>query len=257
MFVNEKIVYLALHKTGCSHVLKLLGSIPDFNGKIIGKHNKISDVDEKELGDLSKKIKSGNIRNPWDWYVSLWAFGCMKRGALYEQIVEKNALKKLRHPRTFLTPVKKWRQVYADAQNPELFRQWLEMLLCSRRRDVIHFGEAHVPASMGFMTYRYLQLYSHRFQKEMRNLNSFHLMKEFDSEYNFIDHFIYNENLENDFKSLMKKTGIKESALDSVLKIPRTNSSLRKHYRDYYDEPMRQLVREKEILIIEKHKYDF
>jgi len=257
MFINEKIIYLALHKTGCTHVLKLLTSIPGFNGKIIGKHNKISDVAEEELGDLSKKIKSGNVRNPWDWYVSLWAFGCMKKGGLYEQIIEKNALRKLRHPLAFLTPVKKWRKVYSDAQNPELFRQWLEMLLCSRRKDMIHFGEAHVPRIIGFMTYRYLELYSFGFQKEMKNLKSIQQIKEFDSEHNFIDHFIYNENLEKDFKSLMMKTGISEDILDSVLTIPKTNFSLRKHYRDYYDEPTKQLVEEKEMLIIEKHKYCF
>src|SRR4030095_1676667 len=102
MFINDKLVYLALHKTGCSHVLKLLSSIPDLDGRIIGKHNTIYEVSKRRLGNLSEKIKAGNVRNPWDWYVSLWAFGCMKKGGLYDQIINKNAFKKLRYPRAFL-----------------------------------------------------------------------------------------------------------------------------------------------------------
>jgi hypothetical protein len=257
MYINEKIVYLALHKTGCSHVLKLLTSIPDLNGRIIGKHNTIYEVPKKRLGDLSKKVKSGNVRNPWDWYVSLWSFGCMKKGGLYASIIKKNAFKKIIHPRAFLTPVKHWQKVYSDAENPELFKQWLEMLLSSRRRDVISFGDAHVPDIMGFMTYGYLQLYTYQFEKNIKTLQIFQHIKEFDRANNFIDHFIYMENLENNFRSLMIKTGIPENITDGVLKIPKTNSSLRKHYRDYYDEKTRELVREKEQLIIEKHNYEF
>ena len=44
---------------------------------------------------------------------------------------------------------------------------------------------------MGFMTYRYLQLYSYQFEKKIKNLKIFQQIKEFDRENNFIDHFIY------------------------------------------------------------------
>ncbi|HEY6976245.1 MAG TPA: hypothetical protein VH396_08140, partial [Chitinophagaceae bacterium] len=127
MFINEKLIYLAFLKTGCTHILKLLTSIPDLNGNIIGKHNSIYDIPPRELGNFSEKIKSGNIRNPWDWYVSLWAFGCMKRGGLFTHTARKNLLRKLKHPKTFLSSTKQWQKVYSDAKNPELFKQWLEM----------------------------------------------------------------------------------------------------------------------------------
>ena len=74
---------------------------------------------------------------------------------------------------------------------------------------------------------------------------------------NFIDFFVTSENLENDFKSLMIKTGIKENIIDNILEMPKTNPSLRKHYRNYYDEGMIELVKEKDKLIIEKHNYQF
>src|SRR6476660_77321 len=171
MFINEKLVYLAFLKTGCTHILKLLTSIPDLNGNIIGKHNSIYDIPPRELGNLSEKIKSGNIRNPWDWYVSLWAFGCMKRGGLFTHTARKNILRKLKHPKTFLSPTRQWQKVYSDVKNPELFKQWLEMLLCTRRKDVAYFGDtANI---IGYMSYKYLELYTYNFKKTIKTIRDF------------------------------------------------------------------------------------
>lgn len=257
MFINEKLIYLALHKTGCSHVIKLLTSIPELNGVIIGKHNTIASVSKEQLGDVSKKIKAGNVRNPWDWYVSLWAFGSMGKGGLYDQIVKKSFFKKINHPAAFFAPVKKWKQVYADAENPELFKIWLEMLLQSRRKDLLGFGNSNMPDSIGLLTYRYLNLYSNNFKTGVGRVNNFQELKEFDSKNNFLDFYIRNEHLEEDFRTLTKRLGADENAVNELLKLPKTNRSLRKDYREYYDKDMIELVREKDRLIIEKHGYTF
>jgi len=55
----------------------------------------------------------------------------------------------------------------------------------------------------------------------------------------------------------MIKTGIQKNVIDNVLNIPKTNPSQRKHYRDYYNNDLIELVREKDKLIIEKHNYNF
>ncbi|HEX5151082.1 MAG TPA: hypothetical protein VFW07_06515 [Parafilimonas sp.] len=237
-------------------MLKLLTSVKDFDGKIIGKHNNIYEVPKESLGDLSQKIKSGNIRNPWDWYVSLWAFGSLKKGALYEQILKKNFLKKLKYPHLFFTPVNEWSEAYSDATNPELFRKWLKLLLV-RRKDVVKFGESSVPGSLGFLSYRYLQLYNYDFDKSINKLKTFDDVKLFDEQNNFINFFIYNENLESDFKKLMLGLGFDEKKLNGVLQIPKTNRSNRTHYREYYDDETVELVKRQDKLIIEKHNYDF
>jgi len=257
MFVNEKLIYLALHKTGCSHVIKLLTSIPELNGAIIGKHNTIDSVSKEELGDLSKKIKSGNVRNPWDWYVSLWAFGSMGKGGLYDKIINKSFFRKINHPAAFFTPVKKWKHVYSDTNNPELFKAWLKMLLESRRRDLSGFGDSKVPDAIGFLTYRYLNLYTHDFKKKIGDIKDFQQVREFDTQNNFLDFYIRNEHLEDDFRTLMKKVGTDENTVKEMLKLPKTNRSQRKDYREYYDKEMIELVREKDRLIIEKHGYTF
>jgi uncharacterized protein YlbG (UPF0298 family) len=257
MFISDKLVYLALQKTGCTHVLKLLTSTPALPGKIIGKHNTIYDVKKVDLGDLNSKIKAGNIRNPWDWYVSLWAFGSMGKGGLYDQIVRKRFYRKINYPVSFFTPVKKWKHAYSDAENPELFREWLKLLLVSRRKDLAGYGKANAGKIIGLLTYRYLELYSYNFKKQKRLINSYNQVVEFDKKNNFIDFYIRNEHLETDFKTLMEKLQIEDGPVDKALNIPKTNSSVRRNYKDYYDEELTGLVREKEKLIIDKHNYGF
>lgn len=256
MFISDDLIYLALHKTGCSHILKLLTTVDGLNGKIIGKHNTIYDVSNNDLGDLSKKIKSGNIRNPWDWYVSLWAFGSMKKGGLYEQTVKKQWYKKINHPRTFLAKKKEWHKVYSNPEDMQLFRQWLKMLLKTRRTDIVRFGGSNVPTGLGYMTFRYLDLYSYDFNKIVNQLNSFEKLTDFDNSRNFIDHFIYSNNLENNFLELMQKLNVNTSHAKNVMNIPKTNTSNRKHYREYYDQETIDLVAEQDKLIITKHKFE-
>lgn len=257
MFISDKLVYLALHKTGCSHTIKLLSSVKELNGKIIGKHNTIYDVSPQELGNLEQKIKSGNIRNPWDWYVSLWAFGSMKKGALYEMLIEKRWYKKIKHPQSFFTPVAEWKKVYSNVEDKALFRQWLSMLLKKRRKDIIGFGNKNIPNNIGLMTFRYLQLYSYDFNENVNLLNDFSKLKTFDEQYNFIDHFIYNDNLEKDFIELMDKAGIDKTVVNELIKMPKTNTSKRDSYQQYYDQETIDIVAQSDKLIIDKHNFIF
>ncbi len=257
MYISEKIIYLALHKTGCSHVLKLLHSVAELSGREIGKHNTIYQVPANALGNFDAKIKSGNIRNPWDWYVSLWAFGCMKKGALYEQIINKNILKKILHPRSYFTPVAKWKAVYENPDDPALFREWLKMVLQTRRKDIIHFGDEKVSLNIGLLTYRYLQLYNYDFQKNISVISTQNDVADFDKKNNFINHFLRNESLEPDFMALMKNAGIETELISATSSIPKTNASKRKSYASYYNEETINMVAEQEAYIIQKHAYSF
>lgn len=255
MFISEKLIYLAFLKTGCTHTIKLLESVPFLHGKNIGKHNLIDEVPENELGDLSKKIKSGNIRNPWDWYVSLWAFGCMQKGGLYKHTVQKNLFRRIKHPENFFVSTKQWKEVYADANNPDLFKKWLVMLMETNRKDVSLFR--NTAQSMGYMTFKYLELYAYDFKKCITQLQNYTEIKKFDDEKNFVDFFIKNENLENDFLLLMNKINTEGTDITSILGSPKTNKSIRNDYRNYYDDRLIAMVAEKDKLIIDKHNYQF
>ena len=79
MFVNERLIYLQLQKTGCTHVAMLLDKL--IGGEQVGKHNRLPARLESE-----GRLIVGSVRNPWDWYVSLWAFGCEQCGGLADRL---------------------------------------------------------------------------------------------------------------------------------------------------------------------------
>ena len=82
MFISDQICFVELGKTGCSYIRKVL----DQNIKL-GKLTKIHDQISNDLLN-SKKLKIGSIRNPLDWYISLWSFECLmkKKDPLYSNL---------------------------------------------------------------------------------------------------------------------------------------------------------------------------
>ncbi|PSO70695.1 MAG: hypothetical protein BRC42_09380 [Cyanobacteria bacterium QS_1_48_34] len=82
MFVSEKVVFVELHKTGCIHIRNALKEV--LGGEFVGKHNQVS-------SDLftKGKIFLGSIRHPWEWYISLWAFGCDNQGGGHLDVITK------------------------------------------------------------------------------------------------------------------------------------------------------------------------
>jgi len=257
MLISDRLIYLALHKTGCSHVLKLLESTTGLNGVVIGKHNTINEVSAERLGDFKNKIKAGNIRNPWDWYVSLWAFGCMKKGGLYDHLVTNNFLKSIKNPKSLFAAKKNWKEVYADAENISLFQKWLKMVLVTDRNDIPEFKKNNPHDFIGLLSFRYMQLYTTDFKSANSVITGYDDLYTFDKKNNFLNMFIRNEYLESDFIELMKKIEIPETSYSALLQAPKTNASQRKSYHQYYDTELVELVHAKEKLIIDKHGYIF
>ncbi len=71
MYVADRLIYLELQKTGSKQIRRLLSSC--IGGKQTGKHNRMTELQPG-------RMIVDSIRNPWAWYVSLWAFGCLGRG---------------------------------------------------------------------------------------------------------------------------------------------------------------------------------
>ena len=259
MYIGDKIVYLELHKTGCSHVKKILDMAPSCHGMSYGKHNTIYDVPKKILGEnFETKLKAGNVRNPWDWYVSLWAFGAMGKGMLHGRVTS-NFLKKLKKPWIFFIPSKQWEEVYADASNPELFRRWLKMVVSQdRKKDIGEgYGKSKISSFIGLMTYRYLTLYTYDFQAAKKTLSDYNELLTFDKEKNMLDKVIKNESREIDLKEVMLKIGVPLPEIEGLLNTGKTNASKRSQYQQYYDEETRALVADKERFLIEKYNYQY
>lgn len=259
MLIGDHIIYIELHKTGCTYTRNVLTNLPSISFVSEGKHNTISSVPKEMLGDINSKIIVGNIRNPWDWYVSLWAYGCLKKGGLYKRMTQKPSLfskkgiKNIRkNPSSIFKNTRKWKKVYADANNPKLFQDWLQLLLKENN------SQNSLHDHLGILTQRYLKLYTHNFQNEVLKLNDYTDLKEFATT-SFVKVFLKNEHIEKDLLSNAELLKISEEELNTAFSNldARINTSERKAYESYYDEGSIALVGEKEKLIIETFQYTF
>ena len=255
MFIGEKLLYLELPKTGCTHVRKLLRKMPSCKGKKFGKHNTIYRLSPEDRAGLSSKIKFGNVRNPWDWYVSLWAFGCMGRGLVYNTLTGVR-----KQPQLGGELFAKWQDVYR-ADDVHCFRRWLRMLLVTNRADVRHgFDRSGFSDRIGFMSHRYLKLYVARPHSGPVGMDTLEQIEEYDRSFGLLDSFVRLEFLEEDLLSVLSRIPITQREQEMILsrRTSRSNaSSRRRDYRHYYDDSCAELVARKDEFLIRKHRYAF
>lgn len=266
MFVCPELLYVQMQKTGCTHVTSLLKRL--FRGRVLRKHGIPS---ARQIAAAPLRISS--IRNPWAWYVSLWTFGVEGNGALRHRLTSRSLERFLRDclrrpariPRVLLTEARRdvaaWRRVYGDATDVAAFRAWLRMMLDPANG---HFlgegsGELAVAPPCGYMTHRYLALCC-RSPSDLRRrgrVASFAALADFDRERCFVDAFIRQENLEEDFCAAagrVRPLTAEERTL--VHSGTQTNASRRpRPVGDYYDDDLRALVGEHDRLLVEKFGY--
>jgi hypothetical protein len=275
VFLSEKLVFLELQKTGSSHIVALLEKT--IEGRVIGKHEPPS-----RQVFAQPRTFVGSIRNPWEWYVSLWAYGCDKRGALYERVtkapkgvtrsIRRKIRKKVSEFRVWLRDPyyytfqalnnryrnpDEWRLSYADPDDPKAFRAWLRMIHGSRHRHDFadDYGNYPMSSFAGLLTYRYLRLFC---RNDFADVQTAAELQEFERKNCYIDYFIRNENLEGDFFTALDTAGvtISEEKRNLVHAARKTNTSSKKHPAAYYyDEETIDLVRDRERLLIEKFGY--
>ena len=258
MFVTDRLVYLQLQKTGCTHIARLLAQICP--GEQVQKHNRLP----PELR-ASGRIILGSIRNPWDWYLSLWSYGCGKKGALYKRLVardlDRNKASASGNLSEKHSPLFAWHNAYGNNDEPEHFRQWLRMVQNPDNRYDLGERYAESPLSLGngFFTYRYLYLYTGNletlFSPAITSPENLRAVIEND---NLLDFTIRNEQLEDDLVKGLAHCGItlNQDQTNLIYSAPRTNTSLRrKPAADYYDRDTIELVRARDQFLIEKYRY--
>lgn len=238
-----------------------------------GKHEPIDKVPKELLINFDAKLKVGNIRNPWDWYVSLWAYGCQGEGAFF------NRLTKMRGPETSRLSLKRikvsikklmdieypylnhsiWKELYSDPNNFDNFRSWLKLVLSGKRIDIgENYKQSKLSGFSGLLTYRYLNLYTHR--AHLPGVNSFAELKKYDEKNNFMNLIIKNECIHENIRDLAKRLNYNIENLNAILVKyqNRTNKSLRERdYKKYYCQETESLVGRYEKFIIDKYNYRF
>lgn len=268
MFKCNEFIYIQMQKTACTHIANLLSQL--FDGEMIGKHNVAT---KEQLESTPYFIAS--IRNPWDWYLSLWTFGLQSRGALMHRLTNRDlpqlfkmTLKNpLRHCKDYIheltKSVQQWRDVYTTASDDIIaFRRWLALI--HHPDNYRTLGEGYADTKLigvcGLMTYRYLYLCC-RQQELLRKKTSCpqnlaELLK-FDTEHCYIHSFVRHEALAETLCSALThiRTLLASERL-LIFNATKTNTSLRLlNIDDYYDQASIDLIRHREQLIIEKFNY--
>ena len=78
MFESDRVIFLQLHKTGTTTIVdELQRCTPGrlHKNRQQGKHMALN-------VPQNGRLVLGSIRNPYDWYLSLWAYGCAGKGEL-------------------------------------------------------------------------------------------------------------------------------------------------------------------------------
>ncbi|MEM0905727.1 MAG: hypothetical protein AAGJ94_00075 [Pseudomonadota bacterium] len=268
MFLADGLIYLQMQKTGCTHITAVLND--RLGGQERTKHQPLPRPPEGQL-------VLSSVRDPYDWYVSLWAYGASERGGLHGALTRGRALDALRadlrgaapHPGRMIhalrayrarkpTAAKLWRALYADPHDVTLFRRWLTHLLSEEgKRDLVEgYGESPLRHVAGFMTYRFLRLGTPQtvWTTGHGAIRTYADLCAYAERHHAVQDVIKMEALESDLARVLTDLGHPTSAAD-LLTRKKTNTSKRLDVRAYYDDATRALVADAERWIIERYGY--
>ena len=266
MYVSNQIIYLQMQKTGSTHITGVLRRYT--RGKAQLKHAQL--VDYHAVKD---RLIVSSIRNPWDWYVSLWAYGCSGKGGL-QKYLTGGTLNEFRHavrwrsvPASMQAAMRlitragrrhDWAALYADPTDVENFRLWLQLILGAEGQFLAKEGysASQVKSTIGLMTYRFLSLVTeyHRWNASGRKARSFQEIADFADRHRIASRIMRMETLNEDLLEVLQLLGVRVT-LEELDSISKTNASSHRIYSDYYDDDCYQLVARRDQLIVERFGY--
>ena len=274
MYITPKIVFVEIPKTGSTYIDQILIELLD--GRKVGKHN----YPTNELLD-SDRTFIASIRNPLDWYVSLWAYGCKvkHRSGPYNKTThwrplqlkgygfDKNFWYGLLAYTKYLTKGSfanrnLWLNCYQDHGNPELFLEWLRLLFNPQTTYLYNaiYDQSPLSKYVGFYTFRYLWL-TCKNRQELFSPNcpkTFEKLSEWETKNCYIKHFIRTENINEDLIRTLDNHGhqLSNAQKNHIYQSKRRNSSnRRRNFKDYFDEFTLDLIKRKDRLIFDKFGY--
>jgi hypothetical protein len=266
MFVGKKLVYLQMQKTGSTHVTKVLKQ--NLNGKTRERHEQLEDYES-----FRDRPIISSVRNPWDWYVSLWAFGCAGSGGFHKYLVH-NPWSEVRHAVKYRKPGPiadslvrlvtqigrrpDWKSLYSDVKNEANFRAWLKLVLGEEGHHIAKEGYSASPvkAVIGFMTFRFLALTTayDKWNNAGTKARTYDELIAFVDANTVTNRILRMESLNEELLDLMQSIG-KKLTMEDLEAIGKTNASSHRKYDTYYDDETYKLVAGRDRFIIERYGY--
>jgi hypothetical protein len=173
-------------------------------------------------GNHKNKPVIGVIRNPWDWYVSLYHFHLPSKGSFMYPIIEKGGS----------------------------FKGFLKLFL-NKEKGRIHDINFDWLSNMNVGPYSYRVI-------KCFNKNGLNIKSIGDCNFNVVN-IIKMENLVPNFINVLNEKGItlSDEIINELKSKDKVNTSDHKDYRQYYDDECAELVSIKDRLIIKEFNYEF
>jgi tetratricopeptide (TPR) repeat protein len=235
MIVTEQFVFIHMHKTG-GQTLNDIIQQSIAGHKVIGYHYPRAEVPPEAV----ELPVVGIVRNPWDWYVSWYAFNRRPkiRNQLFNVVSDSGNA-------TFKETVTNLIQLGSDNPESKLFRDDLVRMLPESLDD--NRGAGLTKESIQEIANDERGYYSWLFAR---------MLGDQQNPQTFVGKF---ENLQDDFIGIMEQIAVKETETmrTALENRERKNVSHHSHYSHYYDDELRDLVASKEHALIEKYAYEF
>lgn len=255
MVEYENFIYLDVYRTGSTHLVELLREIADEPLVHEARHSSLTKL--RPVPALRRKLVLASVRNPWDWYVSLWAYGAAGKSAIRRYLAGRF------EPRRIAS--------FYDLSAPEpSFRAWLAAIQDANVLNAVlreHLPESGLAGTIGLYTYRYLRvttlyprlLLRNWFIRSPEGAAAHHRRWK---AYRFV---LRTESLDDDLVAFVQAQGgrcrFKPDAIDRIRQHgeARRNASPRTlpSYHGYYDDESRALVARRDSFFVTTFGYRF
>ncbi len=235
MIVTDKFAFVHMHKTGGQSLAHILGAcMPDFNQ--VGYHYPyhMLPVEYTNLPVV------GMVRNPWDWYISWYAFNTRPEVGNPLFFIISDGFQA-----DYRRTIENLINLPADSQTSRNYRNALIDILPDSLDG--NAGVGLTRDCIRNMDNPELGYYSWQFQRMHGDLDNPQL------------HIGRFENLQAEFLSIMQTLGVEQhDAIEAEFAAaPRHNTSRHSHYSKYLDAELRDLIAAKESALIERYDYRF
>jgi hypothetical protein len=249
----NEFIYLDVYRTGSTHVFRLFDEV--VNHKPVKAFRHASLTKGRPLGMTGGKTVFATVRNPWDWYVSLWAYGSDGKSAI----------------RRHLSPHVGGEDMAAlyDRDDPKAsFSRWLNMMHDPAELNRVmkeHLPESGLAPVIGLYTYRFLRVTTRWPRLLLRKpfVSGPDGAVEHHARFKAYGTLMRNESLTDDLVAFAERfpgsfTPDAVKTIRAADEKPRNTSSRSlKSYRDYYSDADAALVAERDAFFVKEFGYRF